>query len=50
MIGNFGPIVPYYLTQIYYKQKKFDEVVKYAPCPDGECIGKKGARNCQDNR
>ena len=29
--GNFGPIVPYYLTQIYYKQKKFDEVVKYAP-------------------
>jgi TolA-binding protein len=29
--GNFGPIVPYYLTQIYFKQKKFDEVVKYAP-------------------
>jgi TolA-binding protein len=29
--SNFGPIVPYYLTQIYYKQKKFDEVVKYAP-------------------
>jgi len=28
---NFGPIVPYYLTQIYYKQKKFDEVVKYGP-------------------
>ncbi len=20
---NFGPIVPYYLTQIYYKQKKY---------------------------
>jgi TolA-binding protein len=28
---NFGPIVPYYLTQIYFKQKKFDEVVRYAP-------------------
>ncbi|HLO57357.1 MAG TPA: tetratricopeptide repeat protein [Bacteroidales bacterium] len=28
---NFGPIVPYYLTQIYYKQKKYDEVIKYAP-------------------
>ena len=28
---NFGPIVPYYLTQIYYKQNKYDEVVKYAP-------------------
>jgi TolA-binding protein len=29
--SNFGPIVPYYLTQIYYKQKKFDDVIKYAP-------------------
>jgi TolA-binding protein len=29
--GNFGPIVPYYLTQIYYKQQKYDEVVRYAP-------------------
>jgi TolA-binding protein len=29
--SNFGPIVPYYLTQIYYKQKKYDEVVKYSP-------------------
>lgn len=29
--ANFGPIVPYYLTQIYYKQKKYDDVVKYAP-------------------
>jgi len=28
---NFGPIVPYYLTQIYFKQKNYDEVVKYAP-------------------
>ena len=29
--ANFGPIVPYYLTQIYYKQKKYNEVVQYAP-------------------
>jgi TolA-binding protein len=28
---NFGPIVPYYLTQIYYKQGKYDEVIKYTP-------------------
>lgn len=29
--ANFGPIVPYYLTQIYYKQKRYEEVVKYGP-------------------
>jgi tetratricopeptide (TPR) repeat protein len=28
---NFGPIIPYYLTQIYYKQKNYDEVIKYVP-------------------
>jgi tetratricopeptide (TPR) repeat protein len=28
---NFGPIIPYYLTQIYYQQKKYDEVIKYVP-------------------
>ena len=28
---NFGPIVPYYVTQIYFKQEKYDEVVDYAP-------------------
>jgi TolA-binding protein len=28
--ANFGPIVPYYLTQIYFKQKKYNDVVKYA--------------------
>lgn len=27
----FGPIVPYYITQIYYYQKKYDEILKYAP-------------------
>jgi TolA-binding protein len=29
--SNFGPIVPYYLTQIYYQQKRYDEVVRLAP-------------------
>lgn len=31
--GNpqFGPIVPYYLTQIYYLQGKYDELLGYAP-------------------
>tara|TARA_R110002096_G_scaffold136909_5_gene289805 strand:+ start:13099 stop:16194 length:3096 start_codon:yes stop_codon:yes gene_type:complete len=33
-IGNdpvFGPLVPYYLTQIYYLQKKYDTLLSYAP-------------------
>lgn len=29
--ASFSPIVPYYLTQIYFKQKKYDEVVKLGP-------------------
>ncbi len=28
---NFGPLVPYYLTQIYYLQKKYKKVIEYAP-------------------
>lgn len=28
---NFSPIAPYYITQIYYKQKKYDELLAYAP-------------------
>ncbi|MFO8066502.1 MAG: tetratricopeptide repeat protein [Bacteroidales bacterium] len=28
---NFGPIVPYYITHIYYKQGKYDEVIEFAP-------------------
>ncbi len=28
---NFSPVVPYYITQIYYKQKKYDELLAYAP-------------------
>ncbi len=27
----FGPIVPYYIVQIYYLQKKYDEIIDYAP-------------------
>ncbi len=27
----FAPVVPYYITQIYYKQGKYDEILKYAP-------------------
>ncbi len=27
----FAPVAPYYITQIYYKQGKLDEVLKYAP-------------------
>ncbi|GAB4286798.1 MAG: tetratricopeptide repeat protein [Marinilabiliales bacterium] len=27
----FGPIVPYYITQIYFYQKKYDKVIEYAP-------------------
>jgi TolA-binding protein len=27
----FAPVVPYYITQIYYKQKKYGDVLKYAP-------------------
>lgn len=28
---NFGPLVPYYIAQIYYMQGKYDEVIAYAP-------------------
>lgn len=28
---SFGPIVPYYITQIYFIQKKYSEVIAYAP-------------------
>jgi len=27
----FAPVAPYYITQIYYLQGKYDEVLKYAP-------------------
>ncbi|MBK6988127.1 MAG: hypothetical protein IPH33_07720 [Bacteroidetes bacterium] len=28
---SFCPVAPYYITQIYYRQKKYNEVLKYAP-------------------
>jgi TolA-binding protein len=27
---SFGPVVPYYIVQIYYEQKRYDDAVKYA--------------------
>lgn len=27
----FGPIVPYYIVQIYFQQKKYDDIIEYAP-------------------
>jgi TolA-binding protein len=29
--STFSPIVPYYVTQIYFLQKKYDKVIEYAP-------------------
>lgn len=28
---SFGPIVPYYITQIYFLQEKYDKVISYSP-------------------
>ena len=28
---TFSPITPYYITQIYFKQKKYNDLVSYAP-------------------
>ena len=28
---SFKKVVPYYITQIYYRQKKYDEILAYAP-------------------
>jgi len=28
---TFAPVVPYYITQIYYLQNKYDKVIEYAP-------------------
>ena len=28
---NFSPVVPYYITQIYYNQGRYDELLTYAP-------------------
>ena len=29
--ATFAPVVPYYITQIYYLQGRYDEVLEYAP-------------------
>ena len=29
--GSFGPIVPYYITHIYFLQGRYDELLAYAP-------------------
>jgi TolA-binding protein len=29
--ANFGPVVPFYIAQIYFLQGKYDDVVRYAP-------------------
>ena len=28
---QFGPIIPYYITQILYQQNKYDELIEYGP-------------------
>ncbi|NNE55935.1 MAG: tetratricopeptide repeat protein, partial [Flavobacteriales bacterium] len=28
---NFAPVVPYYITQIYYNQERYDDLLAYAP-------------------
>jgi len=28
---NFGPVAPYYIVHIYYKQEKYNEIVDFAP-------------------
>ncbi len=40
---TFGGIVPYYITQIYYLQNKYDEVINYAPGLMGNIIPKRKA-------
>ena len=40
---DFGGIVPYYITQIYYMQKKYDEVISYAPSLMEQVITKRKA-------
>lgn len=39
---NFGPIVPYYMTQIYYKQNKYNEVINHAPALMENATEKRG--------
>lgn len=40
---NFGPVVPYYIIQIYYLQGKFDEITEFGPDLVENAIPKKQA-------
>ena len=39
---SFAPVAPYYITQIYYRQGKYDEVLKFAPDLHDTVITKNG--------
>ena len=32
---SFGPVVPYYIIQIYYEQENYDELIRYAKTLEG---------------
>ena len=38
----FAPVAPYYITQIYYRQGKYDEVLKFAPDRNDSITNKNG--------
>ncbi len=40
---TFGPVVPYYIVQILYIQKKYDEIIEYAPPLLAEAIPRRTA-------
>lgn len=40
---SFGPVVPYYIIQIYYEMEKYDEVIKYAKTLEGRSDVKNSA-------
>jgi len=47
---TFAPIVPYYITQIYYLQEKYDELIQYAPSMLEKIYRKEDAGNGQAYR
>ncbi|MBE9509738.1 MAG: tetratricopeptide repeat protein, partial [Bacteroidetes bacterium] len=40
---TFGPVVPYYIVQILYVQKKYDEIIEYAPPLLAQAIPRRAA-------
>lgn len=40
---TFSQVAPYYIAQIYYLQKKYDEVIKFVPSIIGSVSGKRAA-------